>query len=98
MGTSPKVPLQIERVWAQSKWYTRAYCKYSIHSVRRNITPALKSVSLETIKKHFGKVRHYMYAVYYEHREGLSGGSDLEKLVKKHKTEHKSHRRISEQH
>ena len=45
----------IERVWAQSKRYTRAYCNYSIHSLRRNITPALESVPLESIKKHFGR-------------------------------------------
>ena len=81
----------IERVWAQSKKYTKAYCNYSIVSLRKNIVPALESVSLESIQKHFNKVRHYMFA----YLEGLSGGSDLEKLVKKYKKKIASHRRIS---
>jgi len=38
----------IERVWAQAKQYARAYCKYSINSLRNTIMPALDSV---TIKK-----------------------------------------------
>jgi len=42
------------------------------------IIPALESVTLESIQKHFGKVRHYRFA----YLEGLPGGSDLEKLVK----------------
>ena len=45
----------IERVWAQAKRYTRAYCKYSLPSLRKNIHPALDSVSLENIQKHFRK-------------------------------------------
>lgn len=45
------------------------------------IIPALESVTLESIQKHFGKVRHYRFA----YLEGLPGGSDLEKLVKKYK-------------
>ena len=82
----------IERVWAQAKQYTRAYCKYNIQSLRNNIIPGLESASLESIQKHFRKVRHYMFA----YLEGLPGGSDLEKLVKKYKTVIKSHRRISD--
>ena len=81
----------IERVWAQSKKYTKAYCNYSIHSLRKNIIPGLESVPLESIQKHFRKVRHYMFA----YLEGVPGGSNLEKLVKKYKTVIKSHRRIS---
>ena len=82
----------IERVWAQAKRYTKAYCKYSIVSLRKTITPALESASLESMHKHFRKVRHYMFA----YLEGIPGGSDLEELVKKYKKEIKSHRRISE--
>ena len=81
----------IERVWAQAKRYTRAYCKYTIRSLRININPALDSVLLENIENHFRKVRHYMFA----YLEGVPGGSNLEKLVKRYKTEIKSHRRIS---
>lgn len=81
----------IERVWAQAKRYTRAYCKYTMHSLRANLTPALDSVSIDNVRNHFRKVRHYMFA----YLEGVPGGSDLEKLVKKYKAEIKSHRRIS---
>lgn len=82
----------IERVWAQAKRYTRAYCKYSIVSLRKTVVPALESVSHDSIQNHFRKVRHYLFA----YLEGLPGGSDLEKLVKKYKKAIKSHRRISE--
>ena len=40
----------IERVWSQSKRYTKAYCKYSIVSLRKLIIPALETVTLETFK------------------------------------------------
>lgn len=82
----------IERVWAQAKRYSKAYCKYNLTGLRTIVVPALESVPLESIQKHFRKVRHYMYG----YLEGLPGGSDLEKLVKKYKKEIQSHRRISE--
>lgn len=68
----------IERVWVQAKRYSKAYCNYSIVSLRKTIGPALESVSHDNIKGHFRKVRHYMFA----YLEGLPGGSGLEKLVK----------------
>ncbi len=71
----------IECVWAQAKRYTKAYCKYSIVSLRNTITPALKSVTVENIQNHFRKVRHYMFV----YLEGLPGGCDLKKLVKQYK-------------
>ena len=55
------------------------------------MVPALESVPLVSILKHFLKVRHYMFA----YLEGLPGGSDLEDLVELYKKEIKSHRRIS---
>ncbi len=82
----------IERVWAQAKRYTKAYCKYSIVSLRKTVIPALESVLHDSVKKHFMKVRHYMFA----YLEGLPGGTELEKLVKQYKKSIKSHRRISE--
>ena len=91
----PKFHLElnpIERVWAQAKRYAKAYCKYNIQSLRKTIVPALESVPLESIRKHFNKVRHYMFA----YLEGIAGGSELEELVKKYKTEIQTHRRISE--
>ena len=81
----------IERVWAQAKRYARAYCKYSIKSLRNTVAPALDSVTMENVHNHFRKVRHYMFA----YLEGVPGGSDLEKLVRNYKKAIKSHRRIS---
>lgn len=82
----------IERVWAQAKRYTKAYCKYNIRSLRTIIIPALETVTVENIKNYFRKSRHYMFA----YIEGLAGGCDLENLVKQYKVAVKSHRRISE--
>jgi len=82
----------IERVWGQSKRYSKAHCNYSITSLRKTVVPALESVPLQSIQKHFNKVRHYMFA----YLEGMSGGSELEDLVKNYKKVIKSHRRISE--
>ena len=82
----------IERVSVQAKRYTKAYCKYSIHSLRKNINLALNSVPLQSKQKHFQKVRHYMFA----YLDGIPGGRDLEKFVKKFKKNLKSHRKISE--
>ena len=82
----------IERVWSQSKRYTKACCKYSIVSLRKLIIPALETVTLENNQNYFRKVRHYMFA----YLEGLPGGNELEKLVKNYKKIIKSHRRISE--
>ena len=81
----------IEHVWAQSKRYTKAYCKYSIISLRKLIIPAPETVTLENIQNYCRKIRR-MFA----YLEGLPGGSDLEKLVKNYKKAIKSHRRISE--
>ena len=52
----------IEWVWVQAKCYSKDYCKYSIVSLRKNVVPALESVPLDSIQKHFRKVRHYMFA------------------------------------
>lgn len=46
----------IERMWAQAKQYTKAYCKYTWSSLRANVHPALDSVPLESIQKHFGNM------------------------------------------
>ena len=83
----------IERVWAQAKRYTKAYCNYTLPGLRANIHPALDSVPLESIQKHFRKVRHYMFA----YLEGVETGSQLENTVKQYKKAIKAHRRISDQ-
>ena len=46
----------IERVWAQSKKYTRANCDYSFKGLEETIEPALESVSLKSICKFFRKM------------------------------------------
>ena len=80
----------IERVWAQSKRYTKAYCKYTLLSLRKNIPLALESVTLDNIQNFHRKCRHYMYA----YLEGHVAGGKLEDQVKKYKKAVKSHRRI----
>ena len=76
----------IERVWSQSKRYTKACCNYSIVRLRKLSSLPLKQKIFRTT------VKHYMFG----YLEGLPGGSDLEKLVKVYKNVMKSHRRISE--
>ena len=56
------------------------------------VIPALESDPIESIQKHFRKVRHYMLG----YLEGLSGGNDFEKLVKNYKKKILAHRCISE--
>ena len=80
----------IERVWAQLKRFTKGHCKYTLPSLRKNIPLAYDSVTLENIKNHFRKVRHYMYA----YLEGLKPGAELDETIKKYKIAAKSHRRI----
>ena len=46
----------IERVWAQAKRYTRAYCDYSVVGLRRNVPLALDTVTLDNIRNHYRKV------------------------------------------
>ena len=80
----------IERVWAQAKQYTKAYCKYNLPSLRKNIPLGLQSVTLEHIQNFHRKVRHYMFS----YLEGNVAGAELEKNVAKYKKAVKSHQRI----
>lgn len=50
-----------ERVWEQSKRYTKAYCKYSTASLHKLVIPALETVTLENIQNYFRKVKHYVW-------------------------------------
>ena len=77
----------IERMWAQSKRYTKAYCKYSIASLHKLIIPVLETVTIENIQNYFRKVWHYNFTYL-----GLPGGNELEKVVKNNKQVIKSHR------
>jgi len=80
----------IERVWAQLKRYTKAHCKYSLPSLRKNIPNAYDSVTLDNIQNHFWKARHFMFG----YLEGLKPGNELDQALKKYKIAAKSHRRF----
>ena len=81
----------IERVWSQSKRYTRAYCDYTIGSLRRSIPLGLKSVSKENIANYVRRCRNYMFA----YLEGSAVGHELEEKIKYYKSAtYTSHRRI----
>ena len=76
----------IERVWAQSKVYTKAHCKYTFPFLRNTIPAGLDSVSVENIRKYNRKARDYMFAYF----EGFVTGPKLEDQIKLYK----SHRRV----
>ena len=62
----------IERVWAQSKRYTKAYCKYTLPSLRSTVPLGLDSVTIENIQNFHRKCRHYMFAYLEGHMAGRS--------------------------
>ena len=78
----------IERVWAQSKKYSRANCDYSFKGLEEIVEPALESVSLDSIRKFFRKMRDYLRA----YREGITIGPLMDAALKKYK----SHRKVRE--
>ena len=81
----------IERVWSQSKRYTRAHCDYTIASLQRNIPLALQSVSAENIANYVRRCRNYMFA----YLEGSAVGVELEEKIKLYKSvSYASHRRV----
>ena len=71
----------IERVWSELKRFTKAHCKYSLPSLRKNIPLAYDSVVLDNIRNHFHKVRHFMFG----YLEGLTPGKELDEALKKYK-------------
>ena len=86
----PKFHPELNRVWAQLKRFTKGHCKYSLPSLRKNIPLAYDSVSVENIRNHFRKVRHYMFC----YLEGFTPGKELDEMLKKYKIAVKSHKRI----
>ena len=80
----------IERVWAQSKKYTRAYCNYRLPSLRETVPRALDSVSVTNIANFCQRARHYMYA----YLDGATPSPQMEDLVNKFLKQFKSHRRV----
>ena len=73
-----------------SKRYTRAHCNYTIGGLRRNVPQGLDRVTVDNIRNYFRKSKHYMFG----YLQGVSGGPELEELVKKMRTTYKSHRRV----
>ena len=76
----------IERVWCQSKQYTRAHADGTITCLRDIVPEGLDSVTVDQIKKYFRTCRDYERA----YREGVTG-REVEERVKVFK----SHRRIT---
>ena len=72
----------IERVWAQLKHFTKGHCKYTLPSLRKKVPLAYYTVTLDNIKNHFRKVKHFMF------------GGELDEALKKFKVAAKSHRKI----
>ena len=79
----------IERCWAQAKRYVRAHTNYTLGGLRQNVPQGLDYVTVENIRNHFRKIRHYMFGYLL----GVSAGPELEEHVKKCKKIYSSHRR-----
>ena len=78
----------IERVWGQSKKYTRAHCNYSFVGLENTLEQSLDNIPIDTIRRFFRKTRDYMTG----YREGLTLGPQMEAALKKYK----SHRKVRE--
>jgi len=76
----------IERVWAESKRYTREHCDYTFPGLERTIEPSLDSISVDLIRKYFRKMREHLAA----YISGVTIGPDMKKVLK----EYKSHRKV----
>ena len=76
--------------WAQAKRYVRAHTNYTLGGLRQNVPQGLDYVTVENIRNHFRKVRHYMFGYLL----GVSAGPELEEHVKKCKKIYTSHRRV----
>ena len=76
----------IERVWGQSKKFTRAHCDYSFKGLENTLDESLDTIPLNTIRRFFRKMRDYLAA----YREGLTLGPQMEAAIK----QYKSHRKV----
>ena len=77
----------IERVWAQGKKYMSAHCDYIFKGLENTFVPALDSVTLDSIRRCFRKMKDYMDA----YKVGLTAYPELEKAIKKYKSHRKVH-------
>ena len=90
MGLPVRVgsPKPIERVWGQSKKYTRAHCNYSFVGLENTLEQSLDNIPIDTIRRFFRKTRDYMTG----YREELTLGPQMEAALKKYKL----HRKVRE--
>jgi len=72
----------IERVWSKAKQYTRSHCDCSFPDLQANIVPAIESVSTDTIRKYYRRVREYIKA----YREGITDGVKVIEALKTYKS------------
>ena len=76
----------IERVWGQSKRYSRAHSNFILARLRETVNPALDSITLDLIRKYFRKIREYETA----NLERNKAGKGVEAAMKRYK----SHRHV----
>jgi len=51
----PEFHCEMERVWAESKRYTREHCNYTFQGLEHTIEPSLDSISVDLIRRSFRK-------------------------------------------
>lgn len=76
----------IERVWCQSKQYTRQHTQYNMAGLKNTVAESLARISINIIRKYFRKAKDYMEL----YREGTHL-ADIPKLLK----QKKSHRAVT---
>lgn len=83
----------IEHCWSQAKWYTQAYCNYSLTKPRWN-TEGLDRVMTENIQNY---LRDYMYGYLLGHQAGLKElSAKCQKLSAKNWELKESHKQLVE--
>lgn len=74
----------IERIWAESKKYTREHCDYTFNSLEATIGPSLDRISIEL---YFRNMREFLAA----YRDGVTMEPDMQNALKKYKSHRKIH-------
>jgi transposase-like protein len=82
----------IEFFWAQVKKYLCDHCNYTFNTLKDNMTNALKSVPLATIRQW----EHRMYRWMEAYRSSLGTSAAQLQVKKLGSAQYKSHRRVPE--
>lgn len=77
----------IERIWAESKRYTREHCDYTFNTLEAAIGPSLDRISIDLIRKYFRNMREFLAA----YRDGVTMGPDMQNALKQYKSHRKIH-------